>query len=84
MALDFLFSYGYLFSLPQLDGDSIGLGFAGPVNQNGKETLDRYIGALYFAIGLGVAALIIDILVVRVPKYDGRLGRRGYCLDECQ
>lgn len=68
---------GSLISLLQLYGASIGLGFAGTVeantNQNGKETLDGYRGALYFAIGLGIAALLIDILFVRVPK-DEREG----------
>lgn len=68
---------GSLISFLQLYGASIGLGFSGTVeantNQNGKETLDGYRGALYFAIGLGVAALIMDILFVRVPK-DKREG----------
>jgi hypothetical protein len=63
---------GSLISLLQLYGASIGLGFAGTVeantNQSGNATLDGYRGALYFAIGLGIAALVIDVLFVRVPK----------------
>lgn len=63
---------GSLVSLLQLYGASIGLGFAGTVedstNHHGSETLDGYKGALYLAIGLGAAALLIDILFVRVPK----------------
>ena len=68
---------GSLISLLQLYGASIGLGFAGTVeantNQNGKATLDGYRGALYFAIGLGIAALVVDVWFVRVPK-DKREG----------
>jgi hypothetical protein len=68
---------GSLISLLQLYGASIGLGFAGTVeantNQNGKAALDGYRGALYFAIGLGIAALVVDVLFVRVPK-DKREG----------
>jgi hypothetical protein len=70
---------GSLISLLQLYGASIGLGFAGTVeaqtNQNGKAVLDGYRGALYLAIGLGIAALVIDVLFVRVPK-DEREGWR--------
>ncbi|KUJ14948.1 MFS general substrate transporter [Mollisia scopiformis] len=68
---------GSLISLLQLYGASIGLGFAGTVeantNRGGMETLVGYRGALYFAIGLAVAALVIDVLFVRVPK-DEREG----------
>jgi hypothetical protein len=63
---------GSLISLLQLYGASIGLGFAGTVeaytNRGGKETLEGYRGALYFAIGLGFVALVVDVLFVRVPK----------------
>jgi hypothetical protein len=68
---------GSLISLLQLYGASIGLGFAGTVeantNKDGRRALDGYRGALYFAIGLGIAALLIDLLFVRVPK-DKREG----------
>ena len=68
---------GSLISLLQLYGASIGLGFAGTVeantNDNGAETLRGYRGALYLGIGLASAALILDILFVRVPK-DERVG----------
>lgn len=68
---------GSLISLLQLYGASIGLGFAGTVeantNKGGEDSLAGYRGALYFAIGLAAAALVIDILFVRVPK-DEREG----------
>jgi hypothetical protein len=63
---------GSLIWLLTLYGASIGLGFAGTVeantNDHGKEAVQRYRGALYLAIGLAVAALVIDTPFVRVPK----------------
>lgn len=51
-------------------GQSIGLGFAGTVEKytmiGETDTVQGYRNALYFAIGLGVAALVIDLLLVRV------------------
>lgn len=68
---------GSLISLLQLYGASIGLGFAGTVetrmNGGGAETVKGYRSALYLAIGLGIAALIIDMVFVRVPR-DTREG----------
>lgn len=68
---------GSLVSLLQLYGASIGLGFAGTVeantNEGGTATLQGYRSALYLAIGLAIAALVIDIFFVRVPK-DKREG----------
>jgi hypothetical protein len=68
---------GSLMSLLLLYSASIRLGFAVTVeantNQNGKETLAGYRGALYCAIGLSIAGVIIDIIFVRVPK-DEREG----------
>jgi MFS family permease len=68
---------GSLISLLQLYGTSIGLGFAGTVEANtngdGAEILRGYRGALYFGIGLALAALVLDILFVRIPK-DKREG----------
>ena len=68
---------GSLMSLLLLYSASIGLGFAGTVesntNHDGTATLDGYRGALYCAIGLGTAALFVDIVFVRVPK-DEREG----------
>lgn len=68
---------GSLISLLQLYGASIGLGFAGTVeanlNKGGTDVLAGYRGALYFAIGLAAAALVIDVMFVRVPK-DEREG----------
>jgi MFS family permease len=58
-------------------GMSMGLGFAGTVemrvNNNGKDIVEGYRGALYVAIGLAGAALAIDLLCVRMPK-DEREG----------
>jgi MFS family permease len=63
---------GSLIWLLQLYGASIGLGFAGTVeanvNDGGKDVLRGYRGALYLAAGLAGAALVIDVLWVRVPK----------------
>lgn len=63
---------GSLIFLLQLYGASIGLGFAGTVeaytNDHGLETLRGYRGALYLAIGLAAAAVLIDVAFVRVPK----------------
>lgn len=68
---------GSLISLLQLYGASTGLGFAGTIeaqtNRDGDKPIQGYRGALYFAIGLAVAALVIDIAFVRVPK-DEREG----------
>lgn len=65
---------GSLISLLQLYGASIGLGFAGTVeantSKNGTDPVAGYRGGLYLAIGLAVAALVIDLLFVRVPKDD--------------
>jgi MFS family permease len=58
-------------------GSSIGLGFAGTVeihvNHGGKDTVSGYRGGLYLGIGFAVAALIIDLIFVRMPK-DEREG----------
>lgn len=51
-------------------GQSIGLGFAGTVERYSMGAEDNpvkgYRHALYFAIGLGVASLVLDLLFVRV------------------
>lgn len=51
-------------------GQSIGLGFAGTVEKYTTATdanLEQgYRNALYFGIGLGVAALLLDLFLVRV------------------
>jgi hypothetical protein len=53
------------------------LGFTGTVesetNEDGMAIVRGYRGALYLAIGLALAALVLDILFVRVPK-DTREG----------
>jgi hypothetical protein len=68
---------GSLISLLLLYSASLGLGFAGTVesetNEDGMAIVRGYRGALYLAIGLALAALILDILFVRVPK-DTREG----------
>ncbi|UPL03529.1 hypothetical protein LCI18_014463 [Fusarium solani-melongenae] len=51
-------------------GQSIGLGFAGTVEkytmEDETDPVKGYRHALYFAIGLGVASLVLDLLFVRV------------------
>ncbi|CAG7998833.1 unnamed protein product [Penicillium salamii] len=51
-------------------GMSIGLGFAGTVEKytmlHNTDTVQGYRNALYLAIGMGVAALVLDLLFVRV------------------
>lgn len=51
-------------------GQSIGLGFAGTVEKYTTATdanlIQGYRNALYFGIGLGVAALLLDLFLVRV------------------
>jgi len=68
---------GSLISLLLLYSASLGLGFAGTIesqtNEDGNAVIRGYRGALYLAIGLAVAALVLDILFVRVPK-DTREG----------
>jgi MFS family permease len=68
---------GSLISLLLLYSASLGLGFAGTVesetNEDGMAFVCGYRGALYLAIGLALAALVLDILFVRVPK-DTREG----------
>jgi MFS family permease len=68
---------GSLISLLLLYSASLGLGFAGTVesetNEDGMAIVRGYRGALCLAIGLALAALVLDILFVRVPK-DTREG----------
>jgi hypothetical protein len=68
---------GSLISLLLLYSASLGLGFAGTVeaqtNEDGTTVVHGYRGALYLALGLALAALVLDILFVRVPK-DTREG----------
>ena len=63
---------GSLISLLLLYSASLGLGFAGTVesqtNEDRLATVCGYRGALYLAIGLALAALVLDVLFVRVPK----------------
>jgi MFS family permease len=68
---------GSLISLLQLYGASLGLGFSGTVdsqtNKNGVDTVRGYRSALYLAVGLATAAIVLDLIFVRVPK-DTREG----------
>ena len=63
---------GSLIGVLQLYGTSTGVGFAGLVevdtNDHGLQPLRGYRGALYLGIGLGIAALFVDLLFVRMPK----------------
>jgi MFS family permease len=63
---------GSLIGVLQLYGTSIGVGFAGLVevetDDHGLQPLKGYRGALYLGIGLGIAALLVDLMFVRMPK----------------
>ncbi|KAH8811053.1 major facilitator superfamily [Xylogone sp. PMI_703] len=60
-----------------LYGTSLGLGFSGTVeteiNKRNKSPVAGYKAALYFGAGIAAAALVIDVLFVRVVK-DQREG----------
>ena len=60
-----------------LYGNSLGLGFAATVQtqvaKNTKNAALPYRAALYFSVGIGIMALVLDILFVRVVK-DEREG----------
>ena len=60
-----------------LYGNGLGLGFSGTIEteitKNSGDDVRGYRAALYFGCALGIAALCLDILFVRVPK-DEREG----------
>ena len=68
---------GSLIGTLQLYATSIGLGFAGVVevhtNDHGIDPVKGYRSALYFGVGLAVAALAVCAFGVRMPK-DTRQG----------
>lgn len=68
---------GSLVGTLQLYGTSIGLGFAGTVERytsdNGNDTLGGYRHALLFAFCIAAAALVGDLIFVRLPR-DTREG----------
>jgi len=68
---------GSLVSLLQLYGASMGLGFAGTVesqtDSGGADPVRGYRVSLYLGIGIAAAAIVVDVLFVRVPK-DTREG----------
>jgi MFS family permease len=55
-------------------GLSTGLGFAGTVevhtNHGGEDALRGYHAAAYFAVGLAGAALVMNVMFVRMPKMN--------------
>ncbi|KAL5339913.1 MFS general substrate transporter [Aspergillus crustosus] len=55
-----------------LYGNSLGLGFAGTIESEvNKQKIDQVLGyraALYFGAGLGLVAVVVDVLFVRVVK----------------
>ena len=63
---------GSLVGLLQLYGASIGLGFAGTVeasvNDQGRDVVGGYRGALYLGIGLAAGTVFMVALFVRKPK----------------
>jgi hypothetical protein len=56
-------------------GLSTGLGFAGTVevnvNRGGKDELAGMRGAVYLGIGFAAAALVLNVLFIRMPKVAG-------------
>lgn len=65
---------GSLVGTLNLYGNSLGLGFAGTIesqlHKNGASLVLGYRAALYFGAALAVAALVIDVVFVRMPKTD--------------
>ncbi|KAK7728184.1 hypothetical protein SLS57_002654 [Botryosphaeria dothidea] len=65
---------GSLIGTLNLYGNSLGLGFAGTIEvqllANGAGEVKSYRAALYFGAALAVAALVLDLAFVRVPKDD--------------
>ncbi|KAI0057295.1 MFS general substrate transporter [Artomyces pyxidatus] len=63
---------GSLIGVLQTYGLSTGLGFAGTVesqlNDNGRNPVKGFRGAIFLGVGFCVLALIINLLFVRVPK----------------
>lgn len=63
---------GSLVGTLNLYGNSLGLGFAGTIEtqliDDGRAQVDGYRMALYFGAALGLAALLLDIVAVRVQK----------------
>ncbi|KAF1971678.1 MFS general substrate transporter [Bimuria novae-zelandiae CBS 107.79] len=78
-ALLVAFCPDFIFTAAQIiaSNSSIGLGFAGTVEkyttEGGEGLVQGYRNALYFGIGLGVAALVLNIFFVRVEA-DKREG----------
>ena len=68
---------GSLIGTLNLYGNSLGLGFAGTVekqaSQDGLQPVKGYKAALFFGVGLATAALVCDLLFVRMAK-DEREG----------
>lgn len=65
---------GSLVGTLNLYGNSLGLGFAGTIEveliRHGASEVQGFRGALYFGAALAVAALVLDLIFVRVPKND--------------
>ncbi|KAF4913635.1 putative MFS-type transporter [Colletotrichum fructicola] len=69
---------GSLIGTLNLYGNSLGLGFAGTIEsqliKNGASHVTSFRAALYFAMALSAAALVLDFGFVRMPKDD----RKGW------
>lgn len=63
---------GSLVGTLNLYGNSLGLGFAGTIesqlHKSGSSTVLGYRAALYFGSALAAAALVMDLVFVRMPK----------------
>ncbi|KAI8312327.1 hypothetical protein K4K59_006209 [Colletotrichum sp. SAR11_240] len=75
---------GSLIGTLNLYGNSLGLGFAGTIEsqliKNGASHVTSFRAALYFAMALSVAALVLDFGFVRMPKDD----RKGWEQDNAR
>ncbi|KAK1853746.1 efflux pump antibiotic resistance [Colletotrichum chrysophilum] len=69
---------GSLIGTLNLYGNSLGLGFAGTIEsqliKNGASHVTSFRAALYFAMALSAAALVLDFGFIRMPKDD----RKGW------
>lgn len=65
---------GSLIGTLNLYGSSLGLGFAGTIEnqrtKDGASEVDGFRAALWFGMALVVAALVLNFLFVRMPKDD--------------
>ncbi|KAK3618904.1 hypothetical protein LTR22_026195 [Elasticomyces elasticus] len=72
---------GSLIGTLNLYGNSLGWGFAGTIETqmiaNGRSEMQSFSAALYFAAALAIAALMLDVIAVRMPKDNREEGDRA-------